>query len=92
MFSVWTKQGKCVFPFVYRGKTYNKCTRVNHPRLWCMITQDGKWGNCEKGILQNIPLGKKMKKTITYLKKRYPVKRLKHPLKDNHIYKSLIKI
>ncbi|EDO45369.1 predicted protein, partial [Nematostella vectensis] len=28
----------CVFPFVYRGKRFNSCTRARHNRPWCAIT------------------------------------------------------
>ena len=41
----------CVFPFKYKGKMYNKCTKVNHNKLWCSTTadydKDKKWGNCK---------------------------------------------
>ena len=49
----------CVFPFVYHGKTYNSCTRVNRAdnRLWCATTdswdRDGKWGDCKTGRLES---------------------------------------
>lgn len=40
--------GECVFPFKYRGKTYNSCTRIDHAnRPWCYVTTvSKKWGNC----------------------------------------------
>lgn len=39
---------KCAFPFVYRGKTYHECTRIDHHSKWCSTTSnyDGKWGHC----------------------------------------------
>ncbi|XP_078701529.1 macrophage mannose receptor 1-like [Branchiostoma floridae x Branchiostoma belcheri] len=39
---------KCHFPFTYKGKTYNSCTRVDHSRPWCSLTAvyQGKWKNC----------------------------------------------
>ena len=40
----------CIFPFIYKGRRYNRCTRKNHNRPWCAITpnydRDRKWGNC----------------------------------------------
>lgn len=43
---------RCVFPFKYRGITYDGCTKANHPRLWCATKTDpsgnyiGQWGDC----------------------------------------------
>ena len=41
----------CVFPFKYRGKTYDKCTKVRHNQLWCSkdAVYKGRWKNC-KGL------------------------------------------
>ena len=40
----------CVFPFIYRGKRYNTCTRANSRRLWCSNTPnydtDKMFGYC----------------------------------------------
>ena len=40
----------CVFPFIYRGKRYNRCTRANSRRLWCANTPnydtDKMFGYC----------------------------------------------
>ena len=47
----------CVFPFKYKGKTYEKCTTVDseNNKAWCAydiqpgteVPQDGKhWGDC----------------------------------------------
>ena len=43
----------CVFPFTYKGTTYQKCTGIEHDRLWCSTEVDdsrvhvkNKWGNC----------------------------------------------
>ncbi|XP_060137181.1 uncharacterized protein LOC132592948 [Zootoca vivipara] len=42
----------CVFPFVYRGETFYKCTQKYSPRrnFWCATTgdfgKDGKWSYC----------------------------------------------
>jgi len=47
---------KCVFPFKYRGVTYNGCTTVrNNGKLWCSTENaaDGnykKWGNCDVAV------------------------------------------
>ena len=44
---------KCVFPFKYNGKTYNKCTTVDNGNTeWCAteVKTDGNykdWGNCD---------------------------------------------
>ncbi|CAH3116452.1 unnamed protein product [Pocillopora meandrina] len=41
----------CAFPFIYKGRRYNSCTRRNHNRPWCALTpnydRDKKWGNCK---------------------------------------------
>ncbi|XP_076805918.1 uncharacterized protein LOC143449552 [Clavelina lepadiformis] len=45
-----TNGSLCVFPFIYRGVTYNDCTMVNHDRLWCGLSSNydiiPKWENC----------------------------------------------
>ena len=45
----------CVFPFMYKGVTYNECTSVEWDQPWCAVVVDnnqihikGKWGNCKK--------------------------------------------
>ena len=47
---VATHEGRlCVFPFSYKGVTYNHCTDVdNDRRLWCAYTPyyNGQWGTC----------------------------------------------
>ena len=50
--TVKTMMGKiCVFPFIYKGISYQSCTTVDHDRLWCATTsnydKDSKWGNCD---------------------------------------------
>lgn len=41
----------CAFPFIYKGRRYNSCTRRNNKRPWCALTpnydRDKKWGNCK---------------------------------------------
>jgi len=41
----------CVFPFIYKGKTYDSCTTVDFGRKWCSLTsnydRDGLHGYCE---------------------------------------------
>ena len=43
----------CAFPFIYKGRRYNSCTRRRHSRPWCALTpnydRDKKWGNCARG-------------------------------------------
>ena len=46
-----TSQHCCVFPFIYRGRRYNRCTAVNsRGRPWCAITPsydvDKLYGYC----------------------------------------------
>ena len=41
----------CVFPFIYKGTTYYKCTTINNGDTpWCATTSsydaDEQWGNC----------------------------------------------
>ena len=40
----------CAFPFIYKGRRYNSCTRRKHNRPWCATTpnydRDRQWGNC----------------------------------------------
>ena len=46
----------CVFPFIYEGDVYQKCTAKSHDQHWCFtkINEDGigvggQWGNCGLG-------------------------------------------
>ncbi|KAL9955688.1 hypothetical protein ACROYT_G037046 [Oculina patagonica] len=42
-------QGRCcVFPFVYKGVSYDSCTSINHNKLWCSFdaVYAGQWANC----------------------------------------------
>uniref|UniRef100_A0A4X2LI69 Cation-independent mannose-6-phosphate receptor n=1 Tax=Vombatus ursinus TaxID=29139 RepID=A0A4X2LI69_VOMUR len=46
-----TEQGDpCIFPFIYRGKSYDDCIREDKSKLWCATTgnydNDQKWGYC----------------------------------------------
>ena len=47
------KGAKCVFPFVYKGKTYNKCTKVDDDKPWCATEKPYKnqfgYCNCDAG-------------------------------------------
>ena len=42
-----------VFPFKYRGKTYDNCTKEGHNQLWCSkdAVYKGRWKNC-KGLCE----------------------------------------
>merc|ERR1711990_845073 len=44
---------RCVFPFSFRGRTYNGCTTISLKKLWCSTRTDsngkhirGHWGYC----------------------------------------------
>nr|XP_020668991.1 matrix metalloproteinase-9-like [Pogona vitticeps] len=45
-------KGRCVFPFIYNGKSYSSCTTAGDSdgRLWCSLTSnydaDHKWKYC----------------------------------------------
>uniref|UniRef100_A0A8C4RNE8 Fibronectin type-II domain-containing protein n=1 Tax=Erpetoichthys calabaricus TaxID=27687 RepID=A0A8C4RNE8_ERPCA len=40
----------CVFPFIYKGQTYNSCTMTDYSSLWCATTsnfdKDFQWTTC----------------------------------------------
>jgi len=50
---VTTDKKKCVFPFKYKGVTYNGCSTANNGgKLWCSTENKAdlnynKWGNCD---------------------------------------------
>jgi len=52
-----TKSGPCVFPFKYKGKTYDECTTVRNSGVpWCAtkVNSNGEYveyGNCERMCL-----------------------------------------
>jgi len=51
-----TDGGCCVFPFVYKAKTFNACTTEDSPlKHWCAKTgnydRDKKWGYCLSKLL-----------------------------------------
>merc|ERR1711937_140097 len=51
--AVYTVEGDaCVFPFVYRGLSYDECIKSSHDASWCSTTSnydyDKKWGMCKK--------------------------------------------
>lgn len=39
---------QCVFPFTYKGTTYDSCTKDGHHTRWCSTDADysGSWGHC----------------------------------------------
>ena len=39
---------RCKFPFTYKGKTYNGCTKAGGYRRWCYQI-DGRWDYCKTG-------------------------------------------
>merc|ERR1711942_212003 len=48
-----TKGQDCVFPFTFKGVTYQKCTQKGHTGAWCSTKTNwkgqhvgGHWGNC----------------------------------------------
>jgi hypothetical protein len=49
------QDGTCVFPFIYKNVTYDRCTIAGahpHPPAWCSTVanydKDRKWKNCGK--------------------------------------------
>uniref|UniRef100_A0A8C4RP20 Fibronectin type-II domain-containing protein n=1 Tax=Erpetoichthys calabaricus TaxID=27687 RepID=A0A8C4RP20_ERPCA len=44
------KVSTCVFPFIYKGQTYNSCTMTDYSSLWCATTsnfdKDFQWTTC----------------------------------------------
>ena len=46
-----TLDDACVFPFKYKGVTYNSCTKKNHNKYWCSkdAVYKGRWKNCIAG-------------------------------------------
>nr|XP_058950839.1 fibropellin-1-like [Pocillopora verrucosa] len=46
----------CGFPFVYKGITYQSCTKVGYHRLWCSLDEGeykGQWANCVNPCTDN---------------------------------------
>lgn len=46
-----TEDGEpCVFPFIYKGETYDECVLEGRAKLWCSKTanydRDHEWGFC----------------------------------------------
>ena len=44
----------CHFPFIWKGRTYEECTKTDWDQLWCSTEVDNngefikdKWGNCD---------------------------------------------
>ena len=53
-YSQLKKTKQCVFPFVYKGIEYDRCTGFEWTALWCSTETtgngeyiDGEWGNCD---------------------------------------------
>ena len=43
------RYGECVFPFVYKGVSYDRCTKFDsvYKEAWCGTSKDAKeWGHC----------------------------------------------
>ena len=54
-------QGRCcVFPFTYRGKSFDSCTSYDYNRPWCSFdaVYRGQWANCGKKSLTRLQLEK----------------------------------
>lgn len=54
--SAETEDGEpCVFPFIFKGKSYSECLVEGRARLWCATTanydRDHEWGFCRLGKL-----------------------------------------
>ena len=50
------KNKPCAFPFIYKGDSYQTCTKKDHDVDWCYTEVDsygvgvrGRWGNCGPG-------------------------------------------
>ena len=45
----------CIFPFIYKEKSYHSCTKVGYDRFWCSTDlnktnpnySQGNWGVCK---------------------------------------------
>ena len=58
-----TNNGSCIFPFIYKSKTYHGCTRDEDPdsRLWCSLQVDdetgvhvtGQFGHCQDDCIKH---------------------------------------
>lgn len=66
-----SKKLKCIFPFKYKGKSYDRCIKHNDANdgsaePWCMTdTISGDWGNCEEASC--VPTGKMYPKEVMAL-------------------------
>ncbi|KAM3820773.1 epididymal sperm-binding protein 1-like [Vipera latastei] len=66
----------CVFPFIYKGETYNSCTKVaNDNRPWCATTPNydisPQWKNCATEEYGGNSGGKRCVFPYTYKKRTY---------------------
>ena len=62
--------GYCSFPFIYRGVTYNSCTRVNYHTYWCSLTRvfNGTWQECDQTIFNQLAI-RQLKRKVNVLEK-----------------------
>ncbi|XP_039605440.1 epididymal sperm-binding protein 1-like [Polypterus senegalus] len=55
--TVKSKASSCVFPFIYKGQTYNSCTMTDYSSLWCATTsnydKDFLWTTCSSQAISN---------------------------------------
>uniref|UniRef100_A0A8C4RLR1 Fibronectin type-II domain-containing protein n=1 Tax=Erpetoichthys calabaricus TaxID=27687 RepID=A0A8C4RLR1_ERPCA len=65
------KASSCVFPFIYKGQTYNSCTMTDYSSLWCATTsnydKDFQWTTCSSKYLGNVELRRVLKVVIIIL-------------------------
>ena len=53
MATVGGEKKKCHFPFEYKGKNYDTCTKTNSKTYWCSTIEinteaEGTYGDCSK--------------------------------------------
>uniref|UniRef100_A0A8B9Q7D4 Insulin like growth factor 2 receptor n=1 Tax=Apteryx owenii TaxID=8824 RepID=A0A8B9Q7D4_APTOW len=67
-----TEKGElCVFPFKYKGKSYEECITEEKNRPWCATTEnyqgDGKWGFCVAQLSKSHETTGKKESTIIFM-------------------------